>query len=126
VSEELLTIAEAAKLLDCSTRTLWRRIDAGEFPVFRDRRIVRILHKDVHTYIARRTRRASIAERPKLAPRNRPLPAYGAAPTEVRSLFDMPDPLVDLPARVDLSSNGKRKCPSGALTPRGRQQGGTP
>jgi excisionase family DNA binding protein len=56
VSERpLLTFYEAAQMLDCSLKTLRRRIDAGLLPVYRDGRIVRVRRVDVDEYIAART-----------------------------------------------------------------------
>lgn len=121
MNEQLLTIAEAAERLHCSTRTVWRRINSGELAAFRDRRLVRIRPGDLDTYTARRTN--SQVQAATSAHRGRPTRGPRA---EVRSLFDLPDPLVDPPSDIDLSSDETRKCPGGAPTPRGRQQGGTP
>jgi excisionase family DNA binding protein len=50
----LLTIKDAGKILGASTKTLRRRIEAGELPVVRDGRLVRILPADLEKYIASR------------------------------------------------------------------------
>jgi excisionase family DNA binding protein len=59
----MYTVTEAALRLSCSTRTLRRRILAGELPVFRDRGLVRIAERDLETFVASRTvaRRLAVA-----------------------------------------------------------------
>jgi excisionase family DNA binding protein len=121
VSEQLLTIAQAAERLGCAPRTVRRRIDAGTLPVFRDGRLVRIRESDLHAHIARCT---ITPTRPPA--RVRSAPVTPRSQPAVRSLFDLPDPLIDQSTRIDLSSDETRKCPGSADTPRGRQQGGTP
>ena len=48
----LLTLQDAAGILNTSMKTLRRRIDAGDLPVIRDGRIVRVHPNDVERYIA--------------------------------------------------------------------------
>jgi excisionase family DNA binding protein len=48
----LLTIDEAAEVLSLSTKTIRRRIDAGEIPVHRPGRVIRIAENDLIAYIA--------------------------------------------------------------------------
>jgi excisionase family DNA binding protein len=63
VSERpLLTFYEAARMLDCSLKTLRRRVDAGLLPVYRDGRIVRVRRVDLDAYIAERTAFVTAAE----------------------------------------------------------------
>jgi excisionase family DNA binding protein len=93
VSERLLTLAEAAERLGYSARTVRRRIERGELPVFRDGRILRICESDLLAYIARRTTRLQLLQR-----RTVRLP-HRREPSGVRNLFELPDPLVDPPAR---------------------------
>jgi excisionase family DNA binding protein len=50
-AERLLTIEEAAGMLNLSVRTLRRRIGQGALPVIRDGRIVRIQPDDLRCYI---------------------------------------------------------------------------
>lgn len=50
----LLTIDAAASILGCSMRTLRRRIKAGELPVIRDGRLVRVHPQDLSRYVAAR------------------------------------------------------------------------
>jgi excisionase family DNA binding protein len=52
--EPLLTIKEAASALNESAKTVRRRIDAGDLPVIRDGRNIRIAPDDIRSYIAKR------------------------------------------------------------------------
>ena len=52
--EPLLTIEEAAKILNTSPKTVRRRIDGGALPAIRDGRYVRIQPTDLRAYIAQR------------------------------------------------------------------------
>ena len=54
--EKLLTETEASEVLNCSVRTIRRRIKAGELAVIRDGRLIRIQPEDLRIYI--RTRRS--------------------------------------------------------------------
>lgn len=120
MSEQLLPLAEAARLLACSERTIRRRIDCGALPVFRDGRILRIRERDLRAYIAARTSGAETRQPRARSPR-RPLELPPG-----RSLFELPEPLLDLSADVELMSRDSRRRPGDANTPRGRQQGASP
>lgn len=50
----LLTIDQAAEILNTSPKTVQRRLEAGELPVIRDGRIVRIHPADLARYISAR------------------------------------------------------------------------
>lgn len=50
----LLTIDAAAAVLGCSLKTLRRRIEAGDLPVIRDGRLVRVHPQDLARYVAAR------------------------------------------------------------------------
>ena len=50
----LLTLQDAADILNTSMKTLRRRIDASELPVIRDERIVRVHPADLERYISAR------------------------------------------------------------------------
>ena len=50
----LLTLQQAAEILNISLKTLRRRIDANELPVIRDGRILRVHPNDIMRYIADR------------------------------------------------------------------------
>ena len=50
----LLTLEEVAGVLNVSPKTLRRRIDAGQQPVIRDGRIVRVHPADLQRYISAR------------------------------------------------------------------------
>lgn len=50
----LLTLQDTAGILNTSMKTLRRRIDAGELPVIRDGRIVRVHPADLERYISAR------------------------------------------------------------------------
>ncbi len=49
-----LTLQETAGILNTSMKTLRRRIDAGQLPVIRDGRIVRVHPRDLQWYISAR------------------------------------------------------------------------
>ncbi len=51
---QLLTLQDAARILNTSMKTLRRRIDAGQLPVIRDGRIVRVHPRDLERYISAR------------------------------------------------------------------------
>jgi len=51
---QLLTLRDTADILNTSMKTLRRRIDAGELPVIRDGRIVRVHPRDLERYISAR------------------------------------------------------------------------
>ena len=51
---QLLTLQGAAGILNTSMKTLRRRIDAGQLPVIRDGRIVRVHPRDLERYISAR------------------------------------------------------------------------
>ncbi len=50
----LLTLQQASDTLGISPKTLRRRIDAGQLPVIRDGRIVRVHPSDLARYISAR------------------------------------------------------------------------
>ena len=50
--DHLLTVAETARILNASTKTIYRRIKMGELPVYRDGSILRIHPDDLARYIA--------------------------------------------------------------------------
>jgi excisionase family DNA binding protein len=52
--DDLLPVATVARLLSCSTRTVERRIAAGDLPVVRDGRVVRIRSRDLVAYLEER------------------------------------------------------------------------
>jgi excisionase family DNA binding protein len=52
--ERLLTIDEAAEILNVSPKTIRRRIAARELPAIRDGRSVRVSPDDLRSYIAKR------------------------------------------------------------------------
>jgi excisionase family DNA binding protein len=47
----LLTLADATEVLNCSVKTLRRRIAAGELPAIRDGRMVRIHPDDLRRFV---------------------------------------------------------------------------
>ena len=49
--QKLLSIADVADVLGCSTKTVKRRITAGDLSVIRDGRLVRIHPADLQRYI---------------------------------------------------------------------------
>ena len=54
VLPRLLTLRDAAGILNTSMKTLRRRIDAGQLPVIRDGRILRVHPADLARYISAR------------------------------------------------------------------------
>jgi len=52
VPEPMLTIAQTAKILNASLKTVRRRIAAGELPVIRDGRLLRVRPDDLRAFIA--------------------------------------------------------------------------
>ena len=50
----LLTLQDSADILQVSPKTLQRRIKAGELPVIRDGRILRVHPADLQRYISAR------------------------------------------------------------------------
>jgi excisionase family DNA binding protein len=57
VSGRLLTIEEVAARLGVSAKTVRRRVDGGELPVFRSGRVVRVREEDLRRYVAHSTAR---------------------------------------------------------------------
>ncbi len=51
VPEPLMTVKEVATGMNASEKTVRRRIGAGELPVIRDGRMIRIRPKDYRRYI---------------------------------------------------------------------------
>ncbi len=51
ISEHLMTVKEVAKGMNASEKTVRRRINAGELPVIRDGRLIRIRPKDYRWYL---------------------------------------------------------------------------
>jgi excisionase family DNA binding protein len=51
---KLLTVAQAAEALNVSTKTVYRAIAAGELPVSRLGRAIRIALSDLEAYVNRR------------------------------------------------------------------------
>ena len=51
VSEPLMTVKEMAADMKVSEKTVRRRIAAGDLPVIRDGRLIRIRPKDYRTYL---------------------------------------------------------------------------
>ncbi len=51
VSEPLMTVREVATGMNASEKTVRRRIAAGELPVIRDGRMIRIRPKDYRRYL---------------------------------------------------------------------------
>ena len=52
--EALIPLDQAAKLLNMSKKTLWRRFKAGELPVVRDGNIISVMPDDLKSYLAKR------------------------------------------------------------------------
>jgi excisionase family DNA binding protein len=50
----LLNIGEVADVLSVSIKTVRRRIEAGELPVIRDGRVIRVHPNDLGRYVASR------------------------------------------------------------------------
>ncbi len=55
--DHLFTVEETAKLINASSKTIYRRIRTGELPAYRDGRILRIHPNDLARYIAARRSR---------------------------------------------------------------------
>jgi excisionase family DNA binding protein len=51
---QLLTLAETARALGCSIKTLRRRIATREMPAIRDGRLLRVDAEDLRRYLAMR------------------------------------------------------------------------
>ena len=51
VSEPLMTVKDVAAGMNASEKTVRRRISAGELPVIRDGRLIRIRPKDYRSYL---------------------------------------------------------------------------
>ncbi len=51
ISEPLMTVKELATEMNASEKTVRRRIAAGELPVIRDGRMIRIRPKDYRRYL---------------------------------------------------------------------------
>jgi len=85
----LLTLPEAAAWVGCSTRTLRRRIRAGELGVFRDRGLLRIPERALTDYLSARTLPSHTNRRPAAPTALGNLPPPAAA----HRLWDFPDPL---------------------------------
>ena len=51
VFESLMTVREVAAEMNASEKTIRRRITAGELPVIRDGRMIRIRPKDYRRYL---------------------------------------------------------------------------
>ena len=49
--EPLLTMQDVAEILNCSLKTVKRRVDAGDLPAIRDGRMVRVHPEDLNRYI---------------------------------------------------------------------------
>ena len=52
--ETLIPLVQAAKILNMSMKTLWRRINAGELPIIRDGSITSVMPADLKNYLAKR------------------------------------------------------------------------
>lgn len=65
MTDRLLTLREAAAVLGCGLTSIKRRVAAGQLPVFRDGRIVRVRERDLARFVAERVqRRVPAAPRP--------------------------------------------------------------
>ncbi len=51
ISEPLMTVKDVAAEMKVSVKTVHRRIAAGELPVIRDGRMIRIRPKDYRSYL---------------------------------------------------------------------------
>ena len=49
--EPLMTLQDVADYLRCSLKTVKRRVDAGDLPVIRDGRMVRVHPRDLNRYV---------------------------------------------------------------------------
>ncbi|MEM9238543.1 MAG: helix-turn-helix domain-containing protein [Pseudomonadota bacterium] len=52
--EPLLRLQDVAAILKCSLKTVKRRVDAGDMPVIRDGRMVRVHPEDLNRYTKNR------------------------------------------------------------------------
>jgi excisionase family DNA binding protein len=52
LSERLMTVKDVATAMNASTKTVRRRIEAGDLPVVRDGRLIRIRPMDFRRYLA--------------------------------------------------------------------------
>ena len=52
LSERLMTVKDVATAMKASTKTVRRRIEAGDLPVVRDGRLIRIRPMDFRRYLA--------------------------------------------------------------------------
>jgi hypothetical protein len=52
--EALIPVAQAAKILNMSMKTFWRRVAAGELAVIRDGNINSVMPDDLKAYMAKR------------------------------------------------------------------------
>ena len=98
----LLTIGEAARVLDCSKKTVRRRIAAGLLAVYRDGGLVRVPEYELERYVAARV---VAPARPPASPHARRVGSGRArssaksvsarrdAPERRERLWDAPDPL---------------------------------
>jgi excisionase family DNA binding protein len=89
MTDRLLKLDEAARVLCCSVRTLRRRIAAGALPVFRDGRLVRVPERALIAYVTART----LGPQPQGERAVDLLSARRGSGRRARSLFDEPDPL---------------------------------
>ena len=48
---QLLTLSDVAEILQCSEKTVKRRVASGELPVVRDGRMVRVHPDDLDRYV---------------------------------------------------------------------------
>ncbi len=92
MTDRLLKLEEAARVLRCSVRTLRRRIAAGALPVFRDGRVVRVPERALTAYVTART----LGTPPQGEPAVTLPPVRRVSGRRVQSLFDEPDPLRSL------------------------------
>lgn len=74
---KLLTYAEAAELLGCSTRTIARRVRSGALPVVLDGGLRRIAEEDFEAYVVAR-RRAPVGESARVRRPRRPAGGRGS------------------------------------------------
>jgi excisionase family DNA binding protein len=75
MTDRLLTLRAAAAVLGCGLTSVKRRVAAGELPVFRDGRLVRVREGDLARYVAERVQRR--AATPSDVPPGSDLPAEG-------------------------------------------------
>jgi excisionase family DNA binding protein len=118
----LLSLGQAAARVGCSTRTIRRRIAAGQLTVFRDRGLLRIPEQALADYLSARTLRPAI--RPSQAA---PIAATSDAPppAAARRLWELPDPLDPRAISSNDRDDQTRDTRRAAATRRDRQQGDT-